>query len=369
MGAGAGAFGPYEHGSGFRVVVRRTAGGSTVSETFATRGEAEEALAAARAELLVAHEPLGDLIDRYEDDQKKRGLRSSTYKQTRTRLRAFFASALEVNLPDLTRHLAEKLFEALRDTPTTSTKKPPSVDTLRNTLAETRAFVRWCRSQGWMRGPDPLIKLKVFGKRRRGKPQLRIDEARVWYSKAIELADAGDDGAVAGLSTLLLAPRASELVSRLARDLDDNGRILWIDDEDDFKTKTDSSRRKVEIPEILQPYLRRLADGKDGSAPLFPSVSRYWPRDNIRRICGLAGVRKVSAHGMRGLHSTLAVAAGATAHLVAASLGHSSSSVTERHYIAPGTTRNARAEAALRVLSGGRSPRAGVSTGVSKGPR
>jgi len=36
---------------------------------------------------------------------------------------------------------------------------------------------------------------------------------------------------------------------------------------------------------------------------------------------------------MRGLHGTIAVAAGATGHLVAASLGHESFAISERSYV------------------------------------
>ena len=44
----------------------------------------------------------------------------------------------------------------------------------------------------------------------------------------------------------------------------------------------------------------------------------------------------MTAHGMRGLHSTLAIKAGASPHLVAASLGHNKPSTTLRSYAAPG---------------------------------
>jgi hypothetical protein len=56
---------------------------------------------------------------------------------------------------------------------------------------------------------------------------------------------------------------------------------------------------------------------------------------------------------MRGLHSTLAVEAGTTPHVVAASLGHESTSVTLRSYVAPGSAEQAKARRVLTVLNGG----------------
>ena len=45
------------------------------------------------------------------------------------------------------------------------------------------------------------------------------------------------------------------------------------------------------------------------------------------KICKAVGVPRVTAHGMRGLHGTLAVDTGISAHAVAA-LGHESVTTT-----------------------------------------
>ena len=57
-------------------------------------------------------------------------------------------------------------------------------------------------------------------------------------------------------------------------------------------------------------------------------------------VCDLAGVPRVCPHSLRGLHSTLALEAGATSGAVAAALGHGSFAVTARHYADPDTLRN-----------------------------
>jgi hypothetical protein len=57
---------------------------------------------------------------------------------------------------------------------------------------------------------------------------------------------------------------------------------------------------------------------------------------------------------MRGLHSTLAVDAGITAHAVAAALGHHSPSVTFQSYARPEAVQGAQQRRALNVLAGGK---------------
>ncbi len=44
------------------------------------------------------------------------------------------------------------------------------------------------------------------------------------------------------------------------------------------------------------------------------------------------GIEQIRPHALRGLHSSLALVAGATSQHVAAALGHASFSTTSRHY-------------------------------------
>jgi hypothetical protein len=57
---------------------------------------------------------------------------------------------------------------------------------------------------------------------------------------------------------------------------------------------------------------------------------------------------------MRGLHSTLALEHGASAHVVASSLGHESFSTTVAHYAKPEAIAGARQRRVLTVLEGGK---------------
>jgi integrase len=63
----------------------------------------------------------------------------------------------------------------------------------------------------------------------------------------------------------------------------------------------------------------------------------------------------VSAHGMRGLHSTLALERGVSSHAVASALGHTSFKATaQQNYVAPGTVEKVQQRRALTVLAGGK---------------
>jgi hypothetical protein len=58
---------------------------------------------------------------------------------------------------------------------------------------------------------------------------------------------------------------------------------------------------------------------------------------------------------MRGLHSTLAAGFGATGHVVAKALGHTSFNVTKRHYVDQDVLETASLRRTLKILQGGQS--------------
>jgi integrase len=150
---------------------------------------------------------------------------------------------------------------------------------------------------------------------------------------------------------LLLGLRAGEIVALAARSIDDGGRLVWI-----MRGKTKKARRRIKVPEVLQPFLIGLKARRQPLESLFGHHWRDWPRENVQRICGLAGVPKVTAQGMRGLHGTLAEEeAGATGQAVATTLGHESVKTTHRHYTSQDAQESARQDRALKVLMGGKS--------------
>jgi integrase len=325
------------------------AGGERDSRFYPTEEEAQKVIRAVRREFAKAsRKTMQEALDSYElylrhEKQNKRG----SVDDTMYRLAAFFPDR-ELQLGDLTTRTCEGYYEGLR---TRSSAKGTafSVDTHRTMLAAAKTFLRWCsaRPRCWL-ARSPAEEVQGVGRRRHGKPQLRIDEARRWTVKAIELADTGEPGAVAALVALLMGMRANEIVSRVVRDLDDEGRLLWIPD-----SKTEAGRRTLQVPEFLQPHLRALAEGKGPGAALFGHHWRDWVRKWVLRICDASGVPSVTAHAMRGLHSTLALAHGASAHVVASSLGHESISTTLQSYAKPEAVEGARQRRVLTVLGGG----------------
>jgi len=286
---------------------------------------------------------VGDAIEDYEKHRSTKGNR--TVAETTRRLMLFFPEK-SIPIRQLDRVRAIRYFEKFAARQRRVSKKgeepvrmaPISVDYQRNTLIEARTFARWCVKQGWLKA-NPFDGIEGKGRRRQGKFQLHIDEARSWMAKAQELAHKGDRGAVAAMLTLLLGVRSSEVTHLRGRDLDENGALLWVG-EDAGGRKTAKSRRQVGVPEDLRPHLIRLQGAYPGDAWLWGELHwRDWPSENVRRICRLVGVREVSAHSMRGLHSTLAESSGVSGDVVAQQLGHVDSETTGKHY----TTQEGRA--------------------------
>lgn len=272
-----------------------------------------------------------------------------TVSETTRRLKLFFPADTPLKSLDRVRALAYYNVFSARVRPD---KKPISVDYQRNTLAEAKTFLRWCVDQGWLRS-NPLEGVKGRGKRRHGKPQLRIDEARKWEQEALRLAAKKDHGAIASLLTLYCGLRASEITHLRCRDLDDGGSLLWVGEDEDGR-KTEKARRQLAVPLKLRPLLLAVRGKREGDDYLWGELHwRNWPRTHVRRICDVVGVPQISAHGMRGLHASLAAAAGLAGEAVSQQLGHERMSTTKRHYSTPEAQARGQQNRALTRLGGG----------------
>lgn len=349
-----GVYGPYPHGDRWRIVVRDDGGGQ-VAQSYATKEAAEEVAREARRRRLNGARTVATTIDEYEQHLIAKGNKPRSYKATLYRLQLFFtdkaAPPAVRALIDVSPAWCAARYEKLC--------ADYAVDSHRNFLAETRTFLKWCKSRKWI-SRNPLDGVVGLGKRHHGKEQLRIDEARRWLGVAEALA-LTKPGAAAALCAALMGMRADEIVSRLVRDLDDGGRVLWIPD-----SKTEAGRRTLEVPEELRPILGALAEGKEGSALLFGRHWRDWPNEWVQKICATAKVPKVTAHGMRGLHSTLQVlrvamptegksrALPEVLAALAGEMGHVEQSTTRRSYIAPGTVEAVGQRQVMKVLRGGK---------------
>lgn len=335
--------GPYPYRGKFRIIVCDE-GGARVARLLETEEEAELTKAAIEGQLKAqVGRTIDEAINDYEvhlRDVKQNKPASCT--ATAWRLRRFFVET-DLMLRKLTPERCRKLYEQLATTPSERTGKPLAPDSHRNLLAEAKTFLGWCTTeQRWLKA-NPLIEVAGRGRRRHGKPQLRIDEAKRLRGLCHELAGEGDDGAVAVLLAMLMGLRAGEIVSRTVRDLDNGGRILWVDDTaDGFSPKTEASRRPVPVWSEVQPYLIERASGKKPTALLFPTEEggghwRDWVRHQTIRLCRKAKVPEVCAHSLRGFSATLGLLSGIPLAQVAAQLGHESPTTTLQSYAAPGT--------------------------------
>jgi integrase len=313
---GSRVHGPYRHRTKWRLVVR-PADGSRSYVAFATVDQAR----AHKTKLLseISGRTVSDAVQEFVVDQRDSGLRSGTVKVAEFRLRAFFQLDAEVDgrttpyaetggmLESLQPRGCAQLYRALVST--------CAVDTHRNALAVAKMFGAWCVKRGWL-AANPLAEIEGTGQRHHGKQQLRIDEARRLVEVCLRRASEGDEAAVGVLTTVLLGLRASEVTDRVVRDLDDQGRLLWIE-----YGKTQRARRPLEVPALLRPHLLALAAGRAADAQLISRTisrrsgkkrDRFWLSHHVERLCMEAGVPVVCTQSLRGLHASLATDTGAT---------------------------------------------------------
>jgi integrase len=275
-------------------------------------------------------------VDDYVKHLRERGLADGTTTTVAYRLKALLqTTGRDRRLADLSSAIARQLFAARA----AKTKG----ETQRGELVTASAFARWCVQQGWLK-TDPFEGLAPARSRTRGKPQLRIDEARRLLAVMMEESSPASIGAA---MTLLMGLRASEVTKRAVRDVDDGARVLWIE-----RAKTRAGDRHLEIPELLRAPLAELCAGRPANALIFPG-DRHWLGYHVRRLCKVAKVPELPPQAMRGTWSSIAAEA-TPVDQVARALGHVGPTITRQHYLARGAERAGQQQRALRVITGGR---------------
>lgn len=346
--------GPYKEKDRWRLVIFDETGRR--SEYFDSEADAQRKRRGLTQKLARVTRKLGDMIERYLQHKIDTGRTlPRTATDERQRLLDFFGSYVEKDLTAVTEQRAAALYESRVKRISPKTGQPLAAATHRTYLDYAKAFFSWAVEQRFL-PKSPFRDVRPRGKPNRGKPQLRLDEAGRFIEAALwRWHEAGTPLAVAALAALYMGLRASEILRRQVRDLDAGGRILWVD-----FGKTDNARRHLKVPAPLQPMLRQLCLGKTSQDFLFgkadPGKSQWrqslW--NEVRRICLLAQVPLICIHSLRGLYATLAVESGSMSDAVAASLGHGSFAITERHYAAPASVHNAKT-ARVALLLGDRS--------------
>jgi integrase len=335
----AAVFGPYPNRDKWRVIYDQ--GDRRVSKCFATREEAQAVVETLRASLSSeAKRPIGLAIDEFLAMKKKQGLREVSIKSWSDRLRSHLddsASLCSVQPRD-----AQAIYDAMTGQLAAATH--------RARLRYVRAFFAWCVERGYVVA-NPFAHVKPIGKPRRGKPQLRVDEARGLLSHLLAEAQRGEDRAL-GLSLQILhGLRSGEVIKLKARDVDGNGTRLCVAMEGG-KTANATRTLRITVPDV-QALLMRQKAARAADAWLFGdghALANDYLWDYLTRVCKRLGLPHVCPHSLRGMHATFAVQDGASAEHVAAVLGHGSTEITRRHYIAPGSEHDAQARSVATLL-------------------
>lgn len=348
-------YGPYKHGEIWRVhVVTRDARGrrSAVYKKCDTRQEAERWISTARDEAQGL--TVSQAVEQFLAAKAARGRPPQTIRTYRDVLATIVGHVLQRPVRYLAGRGAE-LYEHATIFPPGHRRagQPRAAASHHNALERARDLGRFCVRQRWLKS-NPFAEVEKIGQRVHGadKVRLTVDESRqldVWCRSRPR-----DKYAILTLAYLLLGVRASELCRRDVRDLDDRGRLMWVG-----KTKTAAGRRRLMIPDDLAELLRGLVAGLPKDAPIFTDdhgrrLSRQMARFRVMDACEAAGVTIVPPQALRRTQATLATDAGATALMVAAHLGHTSTRIAEQAYIEPGSVTDARTERALKVIQGGR---------------
>lgn len=345
MGRQAGpdrVLGPYQCRGGWRIVIVR-AGTKTFSEVIGSEAEALEHKRETEQSIQRENsEALRVAVDAFKVYMKEKGDKPSSIYNLERRFALLFGAALD-GAARISEAQAAKLVKDM-DGKTKENGKPYATATKVNALCMARVFGEWMvKNRRWK--SNPFTGLKVLGRANRGKVQLRIDEARRWLSVVEAAAAAGDVGAVPAMLCFPLGMRAGEVVARTVRDVDDGGRVIWID-----YGKTVNARRRLVVPERTRPHLLRVVEGRAPEELLFPGLSRYALLRHVRRFCRLSGVTRVCSHSMRGLLATLSIESGAALAAVADGLGHGSPSITLAHYAQPGAQQAGQVARGLAVI-------------------
>ena len=222
-----------------------------------------------------------------------------------------------------------------------------SVATHQLALRLAKSLWKWAVRHGHA-AVNPWLEVEAIGRAKVGKPQFRPSESRRFADAAEQEAMDGSSLAVAALLCLCCGLRASEAIGLRRRDQD--GHELFVEG-----TKTARARRRVTLPSWLLPHLTRLTEDKLPEERLF-SGSRQRLFSAVKRICQAAGIPSTCPHGLRATWASAAVTGGATVEAVAATMGHSSTRVTLRHYV----DRNAVVNAQVAVFDQLLNPSANV---------
>lgn len=328
--------GPYKHGAKWRLLVRTSRSGSRYQGFDRTFESVEAARTWQREyerQVASAGRTIQDAIDAFVRHCERKGNKPGTINTLKHQLALMFPVG-SMSLLDVTPSRARELYDSLVDSDI-------AVDTHRGALSRARSLFKFCMGvgQGWIKR-NPFADIEGVGKRKRGKQQLTYNETVAFEDACYKTwRETKDRSAIAGLLALMFSMRASEVSQLRAIDIDNNGRILRIGEVD---AKTDESKRMARVPPRYRSVLLELAadpalpDGRlfslERGAKRSKPADRHWVLRAVRRMMKAAGVRVITAHGLRGTSATIGTAHSG-ADTMSKALGHTTVGMTKAHYI------------------------------------
>ena len=333
--------GPYANKDRWRIVVK--SGDKRKSLVFDTVEQAETA----RSNLLASFDDsakltVGDLLAQFIEYKRQRGCVDRSLLHVKHTIMRIFPKL------DKPAHISPEKAEAAY----LLTVDKYAVASHAISLRTVKAMFRFAVKKKLV-AKNPFDDVQSIGRANKGKLQLRTDEAKRLTDYLTERASLGEWRALALLTQLFLGLRSSEVLKLRKRDLDCDASVIVVDGT---KTKNAKRRLALDAP-IVKELLRRRANGLKPEALLFSLngstvLSATCLHKALTRYCHQADLPIVCPHSLRGLHSSLAVQAGASSSYVARALGHGSDEVTKRHYISESAMDSARSARVSEALVG-----------------
>ena len=294
-----------------------------------------------RAAPLLVHEAVEQYLE-----YKRGQVRSERHVQAIGKSLTQFLPNVPVR--SVTRQQAEDCYLAATKRPGKHGRQAAAA-THRGRLRLVKAFWAWLRKRE-LATDDPWSSVEPIGRVNTGKTQLGESEARKLDQYLFSQAEEGDEGALALLLALYLGLRTSEVLGLTVGAID--GTTVFV-----AGTKTKNARRKLALYEPVAKLLARHCAGRPATQRVFAANLPHQPKPDwaykrLRKACQRLEIPQVCPHSLRGLHSSLALEAGATTHQVASALGHASFATTARHYAKRDSIEKGKAKRVADVLHG-----------------
>lgn len=322
--------GPYAHRNKFRIFVytpRGDGGRDRLVQSFDTRTAAETRIKSYERVSAASGRTIADAVVEYLAYLERKGNKTGSITTARYRLDAILDGTRA--LIDMTPRRAQEWYDELVD-------EGGATDTQKGCLVQAKAFGKFCVKRTWL-AKNPFEPIESVGRKSKGKAQLGIDDARVYREYCLDAwAASADRSAIAALIPMAMGLRTNEVAQLLASDVDDRGRLLRVGEHE---AKTEAGRRLMAVSTYLVEPLRALAaapavsDGHLFALRRGVPADRHWVLRTVRRHMKAAGVKVVSAHGLRGTFATMADISGSDRRATAKAMGHTTPSMTEAHYI------------------------------------